>query len=127
MARPRKPTETLKNSGAFAKNPGRTRKDPPSSGPFGDIPASLPEQFHDTWRELAAEVPLGVLQRSDRAAFEDMVRLKWERRYGEDWKASQQANLNWFYSHFAMTPSDRSKVTVADDEEPTDPAEKYFN
>lgn len=127
MSRPRKPTEALQQSGAFLKDPQRKRHDAKTAGPLGDPPKALPAQMHDTWRELAAEAPIGVLTCADRAMFEDLVRLKYERRHSEKWSMPKQTALNWLYSHCGMTPSDRSKVNATSQEQPSDPAAKYFN
>lgn len=59
--------------------------------------------------------------------FEDLVRLKYERRTSDKFSVGKQSQLNWLYSHCGMTPSDRSKVNAAEPEGDEDPAEKYFN
>lgn len=126
MGRNRTPTATLEQRGAFVKDPQRSRSDPKTSGPLGDPPRSLPIEMHDTWNELAAEAPIGVLTSADRAMFEDLVMLKYERRTGNKWSMAKQAALNWLYSHCGMTPSDRSKVNAVSEEQSTDPGAKYF-
>jgi hypothetical protein len=117
----------LEQKGAFLHDPKRKRKDPPTKGPLGDPPASLPIEMHATWVELAEDAPIGVPTRADRAMFEDMVRLKYERRHGTKWTMAQQGQLTRLYSLCGMTPSDRSKVNAAEADAPADPAEKYFN
>lgn len=127
MTRPRTPTATLKARGAFEKNPQRKRKDPPTKGPLGDPPGTLPSQMHATWVELADDAPIGVLTQADRGMFEDLVRLKYERRTDPKFTMAKQSQLNWLYSRCGMTPSDRSKVNAAEPEGQEDPAAKYFN
>lgn len=131
MSRPRKPTETLNQQGAFLKNPQRTRSDPKTAGPLGAPPKSLPAEAHAIWAELAAEAPLGVLTCADRAMFANLVWLQYQLRQhmagGGGWKGWQQSALNWLYSHCGMTPSDRSKVNAVSEDGPTDPGAKYFN
>jgi hypothetical protein len=126
MARPRTPTATLEARGAFDKNPNRTRKDAPARGPLGDPPAHLSTELGEVWCELRDCMPIGVATAGDRAAFEDLVRLKHERRTDPKFTMAKQSQLNWLYSHFGMTPSDRSKVHAAKSEGDTDPAAKYF-
>lgn len=126
MTRPRTPTATLEAKGAFLKDPQRKRVDPPSRGPLGDAPEYLGPELQQVWVELRDALPEGVGTCADRAAFEDLVRLKWERRSDPKFSMKQQSALNWLYSRFGMTPSDRSKVNAEKPEGNEDPAAKYF-
>jgi hypothetical protein len=130
MARPRKPTETLKAQGAFQKNPQRTRKDAATRGPLGAPPASLPPEMHATWLEIAEDAPIGVLTRADRPMFEMLVFLQYTFRLhmtgAAKWNGRQAALLATLYTRCGMTPSDRSKVRGAEAEE-SDENAKYFN
>lgn len=130
MARPRKPTEVLKQQGAFLANPKRTRTDPKTRGPLGKPPKSLPMEMHEAWDELSAEAPIGVLTCADRAMFERLVFLQYQFRLymngGGKWTSWQEASLNWLCSHCGMTASDRSKVNAPADDSQADPASKYF-
>jgi hypothetical protein len=126
MARPRTPTATLEARGAFVKDPQRKRQDAPPRGPLGEPPAHLSAELQAVWCELRDYMPEGVATAGDRASFEDLVCLKYERRTDPKFSMAKQAQLNWLYSHFGMTPSDRSKVHAAKPEGETDPAAKYF-
>lgn len=130
MARPRTPTETLKQRGAFQKNPQRTRQDAPTKGPLGDPPGSLPPEMHATWMEIASDAPIGVLTRADRPMFEMLVFLQYTFRLhmtgAAKWNGKQASLLATLYTRCGMTPADRSKVNAAEAKS-EDPAAKYFN
>lgn len=131
MARPRKPTETLKAKGAFIKDPQRTREDAATRGPLGDPPGSLPVEMHSTWVELADDAPLNVLTRADRPMFEMLVFLQYTFRLhmtgAAKWNGRQAALLATLYTRCGMTPSDRSKVRGTEPKGEPDPSAKYFN
>ena len=126
MSRPRTPTDTLRARGAFDKNPQRARTDPPAQGPLGEPPPHFGPELQAVWIELRDSLPVGVATQADRAPFEDLVVLKYERRTAEKFSMAKQSALHWLYSHFGMTPSDRSKVHVSKPDGDEDPAAKYF-
>lgn len=131
MARPRKPTETLKAQGAFLKDPQRKRTDALTRGPLGRPSKSLPPEMHDTWIEIAEDAPIGVLTRADRPMFEMLVFLQYTFRQHmlglAKWNGRQASLLAALYTRCGMTPSDRSKVNAAAPEGEADPAAQYFN
>jgi hypothetical protein len=119
MARPRKATATLELNGAFAKDPQRRRVDPPTGGPLGDPPTSLPEHMHALWYELADEAPIGVLTKADRSNFAEFVKLKYYVTMTEHElvAAADRSLLHAMHQQFGMTPASRSKVHAPKQEE----------
>ena len=113
MARNRTPTAILDAKGAFQQNPSRTRTNEPTSGkPIGKPPAFLTTDEAHVWKDLAKECCPGVLMESDRTMFAVLVRLVTRFRGGQIMLASETAQMITLSSRFAMTPADRSKVSV---------------
>lgn len=77
-----------------------------------------------------ATIAPGVLQKSDRAAFEELVLLKSGSRHNRV-NVGEKGLLLSYLSKFGLTPSDRSKVHVGHDstEDPLEAflSEKYFD
>src|SRR6187402_3148130 len=121
MARPRKPTELLKTTGAFLKNPDRTRSDPKTSGPVGDPPVSWDGLKAAIWHEIVRNAPLGVLNNSSRHAVEMLSHWVHEfRTNADEWTAGKDQRLHSWLIQLGMTPASISKVN-AKDEAPADP------
>lgn len=113
MGRNKTPTAILDAKGTFLVNPQRARLGEPSSDkPLGEPPTYLNEDQQDLWDELSLDVLPGVALRSDRTAFELLVRLTDAMRKGLLLKSSEMTTLISLCSPFAMTPADRSKVQV---------------
>lgn len=118
MGRPRKPTAELELTGAFKKNPQRSRpNEPKPSGPLGNPPARLSAGEKKAWFELAEIIPPNVLANSDRWAVEIACRIMariWEDGIGGKHGVSvgELAQLNQLVGRMGMTPADRSKVGV---------------
>lgn len=116
MPRPRKPTAML-TPGYDKKSPSRARPaEPQPSGPLGEPPACLKAAEKAAWRELAAQVPSGVLTIADRAVMEIICRLFARMRadgIGErGLMVGEVALLERCLSKLGMNPSDRSKIAV---------------
>lgn len=112
MGRPRTPTAILDAKGAFIKNPQRRRLNEPDGGkPLGGPPKHLTEFQRELWKEVERDIPYGVARKSDRHAFESLVRLKECERLGNI-PAAARGQLMTLYAHFGLTPSSRSKVSV---------------
>lgn len=117
MARPPKPTAVLELVGAYKKNPQRKRKNEPKPvagiGRFSDGPTDLAS----IWDEIVAQTVPGVMTLSDRVALEIVCRLLAEIRLKPDeisvGKATALCNL---LGRFGLTPADRAKVTVPEEE-----------
>lgn len=113
MGRNRTPSAILDAKGAFIANPQRRRtKEPQGTLGIGVAPRRLTDEEKAVWKELADDMPDGVLQRSDRNMFELLVVLTVKFRSREPMMAAEQALMVSLASRFAMTPADRSKVEV---------------
>lgn len=114
MGRNRKPTAILDAVGAFIINPQRKRpNEPKSDRPLGTPPKYLSKEEKKIWKEIAKRLLPGVGLESDRDAFELMVKLTYRMRTNDPNMLGADRNLLVsLWSRFAMTPADRSKVTV---------------
>lgn len=117
MPRPRKPTEALQLSGAFQKNPKRTRAiGPKSEKGLGEPPAYFADDAAVIWAEVQSIVPANVLTSADRFVVELLSRLV--AKFRLDWlTAAEMSQMTWCCSHLGMTPTDRSKITVEPEKE----------
>jgi len=115
MSRPRTPTEILDVRGSFIANPARAHErehEPTSDRPLGEPPARLSEECKAVWHEVAAQMLPGVCKVSDRQMFEVLVRLIAKIRAGAI-RMTELSTLISLCGRFAMSPADRSKVTVS--------------
>jgi len=122
MARPRKPTALLELTGAFAKDPQRRRPDEPKpNGPLGQPPPAFDNEPGLTaiWHELAAMVPANVLATSDHWLVELACRTMQKVRK-DTALASERNLLLSCLSRMGLTPSDRSKIAVPQEERELD-------
>jgi hypothetical protein len=122
MARPRKPTELLEQSGAFDHDPQRRadrENEPVPNGPLGDPPDRLTPLQQKCWHEIAGYVPDGVLTCCDRLLVEKLARLMARERQGESLKAAEHSLMLRCMSLMGMTPSDRSRIKA-----PTQPKQE---
>jgi hypothetical protein len=124
MGRNKTPTAILDAKGAFIVNPQRARPDEPKSKkPLGKAPKYLSDDLRALWKDIAKRLAPGVATESDRDAFELLVRLTYDMRHDILMKAADRGTLISLWSRFAMTPADRSRVTV---EKPKDSALDAF-
>lgn len=115
MGRNRTPTSILEAKGAFltGANPARRRdSEPKAVKPLGGPPKYLSDDEKKIWKEISKRLAPGVASASDRDAFELMTRLTRKMRSGEEMKSADRALLLSLWSKFAMTPADRSRVSV---------------
>ncbi|MGA4634530.1 hypothetical protein ACPA5B_11680 [Pseudomonas solani] len=111
MARPRKPTNVLELTGAFKKNPNRTREDAQTAGALSAPPDHLNGGALHAWKEIAAFAPLDVLTDSDRLALEIAAQLLFQFRENPvEFPATKLVRLEALLGKFGMTPADRAKV-----------------
>jgi len=124
LPRPRKPTELLELTGAFAKNPSRTRPvGAKSEHGLGEPPAHLLAEEAACWHEVVGNSAANVLTSADRVLVEMVARLLARSRVewlkGAEWALMLQClvRLGW-------TPADRSKVAaIGQDDAPDEFAE----
>lgn len=107
--RPRKPSAIMEASGAFDRDPQRRRKDPETTGELGRPPRHLKPDRAKIWKEIAKNLPVGVARNADRLAFEILVELTFQFRFGEV-TGAQLSNMSSLIARFGGTPSDRAKV-----------------
>jgi len=93
------------------------------SGPLGLAPRHLNAKAKKIWYELAAIVPAGVVEQTDRWAFELLVCLmqKFREGWAKSGEVTQIANL---LARLGMTPSDRSRVNPS---QPVKPPSSPFD
>lgn len=120
MARPRKPIDQLKLTGAFKKDPQRLAarlNAPQATGEIGDPPEYLKPLEQEIWRELRDQIPEGVAGISDRPAIEMMCRyLAIVRKYGITGKKGlprgEQSLLLQYLAKYGLTAADRQRLTI---------------
>jgi hypothetical protein len=113
-SRPRKPTAALELSGAFKKDPQRRaarQHEPIPAGPLGEPPEHFDEYHVKLWRELALQVPAGVLTISDRWIFEITCNLMAKFRKGAA-SAGDMTRLIQCIGRIGLDPSTRSSVST---------------
>lgn len=122
MARPRKPTNVLKFTGAFDKNPQRAAaraKEPKANGEIGAPPAELDKEALIAWNRIVDECPRGVLAKRDRIVVQAAAVLTGRMIRGEN-DAKLLSQLRIFLSELGMTPAAASKVSAPDDDKEKD-------
>lgn len=128
MARPRKPTDLLKISGAFKKNPKRKREDVAVTGEIGEPPVYFNVDQKECWKEIVRNAPVGVLKNSDRIAVEIASKLLNDSRQNWlDFDKGKLLRLETLLGKFGMTPADRSKVAGASEKEDNNLDKLFFN
>jgi phage terminase small subunit len=115
MAKPPNPSAVQDMKGAYKLHPERRNPDEPKSDmPLGPAPAYLTKEEKAVWRELTKQLIPGVALHSDRLAFEALVRVASKMR--NNFEKFTNANMSALISlcaRFALTPSDRTKVSVS--------------
>ena len=115
MARPRKPTKILEQTGAFKKHPERKRTgEPVASGSLSYMPPDhLDEREQAMWHEIVSIVPPGVLTNADALIVESLAVL-WT-RYRIDKSEMPPALISRIdiqMGRLGLSPADRAKLTV---------------
>jgi hypothetical protein len=115
MPRPAMPTEIQDAKGYFVAHPERKRDaEPTDNRPLGNAPRWLTPEQVEVWTDLADDLLPGVGKRSDRTAFEQLVRLVCQMRTNQPMMAADRTAMVSLLGRFAMTPADRSKVAVTE-------------
>jgi hypothetical protein len=108
----RKPSKVLQLSGAFAKNPNRTRTNPTPRGPIGSAPRQVPITFHKAWYLFLKACTEGVLAEHDRLAVEIAASLFVQfRATPAEFPAVKLARMQSLLGDLGMTPAAASRVT----------------
>jgi len=126
MSRNPTPTAILETRGAFIKHPEREKareSEPVSDRPLGLAPEWMTPDEKEVWIQLASELAPGVAFESDRTMFAFMVRLATKLSHNQPMMAAEMNLLVTLGAKFAMTPADRTKVTV---EKPQESALEKF-
>lgn len=120
MGRNKTPSNLLELRGAMTAKKRRERAhEPAPNGEVGSPPEHLTDAQRAAWSEIKGNAPVGVFAKSDRIALELAAVLLTEFR--EDPKemiTSRMARLDSLLSRFGMTPSDRARVQVPEEQEP---------
>lgn len=121
MGRTKKPTHILELQGHLdAKRRRERAQEPKRNGEVGTPPKHLTKPQREAWNELKRNAATGVFAKSDRVALEMAAVLLAEFRDDpSEMITSRLARLDSLLSRFGMTPSDRAKVTVPEEEETT--------
>jgi hypothetical protein len=126
MSRPFIPTAVAEVKGTFLAHPERKRPaEPKDARPLGAAPKRLSPEHLEVWNELAEDALPGVLRRSDRTAFEQLVRLVLMMRTETLVMAADRTSMIALLGRFAMTPADRCKVAV--EEAPSNSLSNFLN
>jgi hypothetical protein len=115
MARPRTPTSVLEIRGAFKANPQRAQdraNEPVVTEPLGEPPKTFTGDQIQAWTDIVNYAPKGVLTSADTLAVERAARLLAKIRMGSA-SETEGRSFDALLGKFGMTPSDRSKVSVA--------------
>lgn len=118
MGTPRKATAVLEASGAFKNHPSRARKHEPNTGRgIGPAPEWLDDAERALWDEIVGDCAPGVFQSSDRTSMLVLVRLlhEWRTDY-KGFGGRKYPVLLALLARFGMTPCDRARLTVVNDE-----------
>jgi hypothetical protein len=123
---PRAPLAKLKASGTLDKNPNKYRgRTEPQTAPLGKPSTNLTKQEVVMWHAYQREAPW--LREGDRSLveFACQLRAKMHSKKGLD---LQEGNMFIrVLSKLGMTPTDRSRVCIADPDKPQDDGESFFN
>lgn len=123
MARPPKPTAVLKTQGTARKDRHAKRKDLELGGELPQPPDFLSDIAREEWRRVCTIGKYNkALSPADRGPLA-MYCLLWaelqaKTTTGEEMQASRMALLANLAGKFGMTPSDRAKIQMPEDEKP---------
>ena len=115
MAAPRTPVGKAKVTGAAMRNPKRhADRAEPQTGSLGGAPMHLDKYGKRAWERFRAELPW--LTSGDRALLEIASMVRGEMLKGEIPGVTKLSMYQSVLSKLGATPTDRSKVTLPDDE-----------
>jgi hypothetical protein len=128
MPRPRTPLAKAKATGRTLHDPGRfkNRKEPVVKHPLGKPPKWMKNASQiEAWKTLASEIPW--LNSSHRAIVGIASQLLGKLIANEEISVNGLNLLRLCLSQLGATPVDASKITLPEEEDDEDPANKYFN
>jgi hypothetical protein len=108
----RQPTNILKMSDAFKRNPARLREresEPQPTGAIGEAPKELTKREREIWCDLIAEAPPNVLTNADRFLLAVTAKLYLKVLKGKG-SGFDQATLARNLGKLGLSPADRSKI-----------------
>jgi len=127
MPRPRTPLAKAKATGQDIIHATRfkNRKEPASLGPLGAPPIWMKKKDQrDSWETFRDEIPW--LNKSHRCLTVIACIARADLISGAELNVRMANLLRQCLGQMAATPTDSSKVTLPDDEDAKDPANKYF-
>lgn len=132
MGRHQEPLGTAAIKGATDKNPARYRdrkRAPKPAAGIGSVPEFLTGEAAVVWLETVPQMVDGVLTVADRIAWCSLCELEAERREKpREFSGAKFAALVSLLARFGMTPSDRAKVSITDDQDkPDNPFAEFGN
>jgi hypothetical protein len=124
MPAPRKPTEHLQLSGAFAHDPKRAagRSLETAADDLCAAPADLPADVQTAWNEIRDLAEPGLLKAHHFLTVRSGARLLARENTGTI-TTQERAQLWKFFEQFGMTPRSRSYVNVKPTQAKTNPFE----
>jgi hypothetical protein len=128
MARARTPLMRAMATGRVLHDPKRfaKRKEPVVKEPLGDPPKWLKKASErEAWKTFREDLPW--LNKSHRMLVAIASGILGRLIAGEDLNAAEMNLLRQCIGSMGGTPSDASKVSVPDQDEPDDPSAKYFS
>jgi len=132
MPKHRVPTATAEAKGSFIKHPERKKAraaEPVPTKALADAPSHLGPTEQAVWFELMGKLPGNVAFDSDETSFEVLVCLvsafRNRQSKGIPHVVGEISAMNKLFTQFGMTPADRSKVKVSNDNA-QDPLEAFL-
>jgi hypothetical protein len=127
MARPRVPRAKALATGRVLHDPKRfaNRKEPDSTGPLGPAPNWMTNKDQrESWETFRVEIPW--LNKSHRCLTAIACIARADLISGGELNVRKVNLLRQCLGSMGATPADSSKITMPIDENPADPADKYF-
>jgi hypothetical protein len=127
MANHRTPLARAKATGQDLNHATRfkNRKEPANTGPLGPPPHWMKDKNQrGSWKTFRIDIPW--LQKSHRALVGIACVARAELMSGREFNVRMATLLRQCLAMMGATPSDASKISMPEDETPTDPSAKYF-
>jgi phage terminase small subunit len=126
MPRPRLPAELARIKGASLKDPKRhAKKRDPNGTPLGKPAQWMAAEAKKAWEAFRRELPW--LMESDRTLVEIASLIRGKLMAGEPVGITALNQLRMCAAQMGATPADRSKISVPNEAEEEDAADRFFN